>query len=62
MAVVTDNGSNMVKAFREMVVTDDEEEEAETEDKTEFTSDDEDDADFVEKEIDHEITFKFYCK
>lgn len=52
----------MVKAFQEMVVTDDEEEEAETEDEVEFTSDDEDDADFEEKEIDHEITFKFYCK
>ena len=62
MAVVTDNGSNMVKAFREMVVTDDEEEEAEAEDEAKFTSDDEDNADFVEKEIDHEITFKFYCK
>ena len=63
MAVVTDNGSNMVKAFRQMVITDDEEEEEEeSEDKAGSTIDDEDDTDFVEKEIDHEITFKFYCK
>ena len=47
-----------------MVMTGDEEE-AETEDEAESTSDNEDNedyADFVEKEIDHEITFRFYCK
>ena len=41
----------MVKAYQEMVVT--EEEEGETENAAESISDDEDDADFVEKEIDN---------
>ena len=61
MAVITDNGSNnMVKAFQQTVVVSDEEEEEEADTREEEII--EEDSDFMQKELDHEVTFAFYCK
>lgn len=67
--VVTDNGSNMLKAFRlhfeededgdsvyEVEDDDNEKEEVEPEASVQ------DEEDFEDKETDHDIAFKFYCK
>ena len=99
MVVITDNGSNMVKAFRQTAVASDDREEEDadekekdtsdkeedtrdkeedtsdkeedTSDKEEDTSEEEDaieeevlgeDFDFIPKELDHEMTFRCYCK
>ena len=58
-AIVTDNGSNMIKAFREQL-QDIESEESETDDGD--LDEESDEPDFADKELDHEITFKFYIK
>ena len=63
-AILTDNASNMIKAFREQL-QDIESEESETEEGDVDESEDlleSDEVDFEDKELDHEITFKFYCK
>ena len=59
-AVITDNGSNMVKAFRNIAsITDDSDNEEEELEEEEVTGED---VDFVQRELDHETTFEFYCK
>ena len=54
--VITDNASNIVKAFKRTLegASDEVEEEQEVAEA--------DDIDFEEREIDHDVTFKCYCK
>ena len=57
--IMTDSGSNMIKAFRQPIDSG-EESEDDTEDEEEKFEDYE--KDFDDKEIEHEITFKFFAK
>ena len=60
--VITDNASNMVKAFkRTLEGTNDEEDDNENEEEQEI-EEEADDIDFKDKEIDHDVTFKCNCK
>lgn len=64
--IITDNGSNMVAAFRWHFEEDDEEDEEERDDgsveEAELEASVHDQDDFEDKEIDHDTIFKFYCK
>ena len=63
-AVLTDNGSNMVKAFREHFKDDDEDEEEEDIDDDDDENEDDTmlNEDEEAREIDHEVTFKYFGK
>ena len=58
--VITDNASNMVKAFKLALESSCEDGEVEEEEEEDEIVDE--NIDFEEKEFDHDITFKFYCK
>ena len=64
--VITDNGSNMVKAFRQHFEEDDEDDDGEEDDgsvkEVEPEASVQDEENFEDREMDHDITFKFYCK
>ena len=64
--VITDNGSNMVKAFRQHFEEDDKDDDGEEDDgsvkEVEPEASVQDEENFEDREMDHDITFKFYCK
>ena len=64
--VITDNGSNMVKAFRQIACTE-EEDSAEEEEIDETITDTpvehlEEEEDFEDNEFNHDLAFQLYCK
>ena len=60
--VITDNASNMVKVFKLALESDTVSEEGEVEEMEEEDIHVDENIEFEEREIDHNITFKCYCK